>query len=101
MNIMLVSVAERTAEIGLPGGGGDPKGYSSPVSDRISAWREGRWGFFWGPAGDGAAGFLPGTLLPARLRCPFFFSVGVGLIFGLYPTLKAARLDPAEALRKG
>jgi putative ABC transport system permease protein len=42
---------------------------------------------------------FPAALQPAWVLIAFLSSVGVGLTFGLWPAMKAARLDPIEALR--
>jgi len=42
---------------------------------------------------------IPATLQPTWAIAAFVTSVGTGLIFGLWPAAKAARLDPIEALR--
>jgi putative ABC transport system permease protein len=105
MNIMLVSVRERTREIGVR------KAIGARRSDILSQFLiealvlsllGGLIGIALGLAAswviDLAAGwgfaFSPATILLAA-----GFSLGVGLIFGVWPARQAARLDPVAALR--
>ncbi len=105
MNIMLVSVTERTREIGTRralgarrrdivrqflaeaviismGGGvlGLLAGYGLTIlADRLTP--------------------LPASVSPLAAFLALGFSATVGLLFGVYPAWKAARMDPVEALR--
>lgn len=105
MNIMLVAVTERTAEIGLRRAVGatqkDIRRQFLAESVAVSL-TGGVFGLILGTfAGYGMARLAGWTALfsVGVFAIPLVFSVGIGLSFGFYPALKAARLDPAEALR--
>ncbi|HLG21437.1 MAG TPA: FtsX-like permease family protein, partial [Candidatus Manganitrophaceae bacterium] len=110
MNIMLVTVTERTAEIGLRKAVGASRKAIltqfliesvaiSLIGGIIGVALGGGlgWGFGW-LAGRAITGW-DAVLLPSAIFLGFFFALGVGVVFGLYPAYKASQLDPAEALR--
>lgn len=108
MNIMLVSVSERTREIGLRKAvGATPMAILAQFL--LEAVTLSVLGGFIGVAIGRLLAFgmtrIPDANLD-RADIPFWavvlafvFSGGVGVIFGIFPAIKAARLDPIEALR--
>jgi putative ABC transport system permease protein len=117
MNIMLATVTERTREIGIRRAlGAKQKDIVMQflVEAVVQTTVGGLCGVIIGitsvytvpPLWDVIRdfGWFEAPRLPAKLHVPIIFisigfSVGVGVIFGLYPAWRASRLDPIEALR--
>jgi putative ABC transport system permease protein len=105
MNIMLVSVTERTREIGIRMAVGATAGdvlIQFLIEAVVLSLVGGALGITLGIAGAaGLAHFAdwPLTVSPTVILLAFAVSAGVGVFFGYYPALKASRLDPIDALR--
>src|SRR6266545_3764152 len=105
MNIMLVSVTERTREIGVRMAVG-AHGSDILTQFLIEAVSLSSIGGLIGIIfGVGASKLLsiyahwPTLISIGSIALSFFVSAGVGIFFGFYPAREAARLDPIEALR--
>ena len=105
MNIMLVSVTERTREIGLRmaiGARGKDVLLQFLVEAVVLSLFGGMIGIGFGfGLAEAAERFLqwPTAIPPNAIAMAFGFAAATGVFFGFYPARKAARLDPIEALR--
>ena len=103
MNIMLVSVTERTREIGLRKAvGATPRDILTQflVEALILAFLGGLVGITIGAGGSLIISkFFTTTVTPVSVLLAFGVSALVGVIFGVAPAAKAARLNPIDALR--
>jgi len=108
MNIMLVSVSERTREIGLRKAvGARPSAILLQflVEAVILCLAGGLVGLAIGQALTAAMAGIPKAQLDKAyiplwaVAMSFGFAAAVGIFFGMFPAVKAARLDPMEALR--
>jgi len=108
MNIMLVSVTERTREIGIRKSVGARKIdilWQFLIEAVALSLLGGVLGLLggWG-MGNGLANILPGDWPPAHVPVwvavvALSFCSFVGIVFGIYPAFKAAAMDPIDALR--
>jgi putative ABC transport system permease protein len=105
MNIMLVSVTERTREIGIRQSvGATPNDirYQFLTEATLLSFLGGLLGCLVGLAGAwmfGRISDLPIAVVPTSIVLAFASAAIVGVFFGFYPANQAAQLDPIEALR--
>lgn len=105
MNIMLVSVTERTREIGIRKALGARKGVilqQFVIEAAVQSAMGGILGIILGSAATTAVGAVAGldaTPTPSAVIISFSVSVAIGLFFGYTPARRAASLNPIDALR--
>ena len=105
MNIMLASVTERTREIGIRKSLGARRQHIIMQFLVESAIMAATGGIIGVAGGMGVTAlvrnltFMPATTPISAILVSLFLATSVGLFFGIYPAMRAARLDPVEALR--
>ncbi len=110
MNVMLSSISERIREIGVRKalGAGNLQIFIQFIAETTTlSFAGGAIGVVFGTVPlffkeaimESTQGAIEPTLLPLHLFYTFIIITLVGVIFGLYPALKASRMDPVDALR--
>lgn len=105
MNIMLATVLERTREIGVRRAVGARQGdiiRQFVTEATMISFVGGMFGIIFGLAMSRTIAWLAGwstIVTPTSIILSFLVSISVGLVFGIYPAVKAAKLDPVDAIR--